>query len=111
MAGARSPVRRGKDEPLLAYRLSIASRILAAIVGGYALTTLITFILPMVLPLIGVNPAEAMLWGLMMSFLIYAAIIMAVFHLRTAKQAWIWLVGASLPCLLIVWLFFEPVSA
>ena len=83
--------------PKAAYRWSVASRALAGIVGGYVLTSLIVLVLSLTLPWIGVLQTEAVLASTIGSFLVWVAIIMAVFH------AWLWLVGAALPMGIIVW--------
>jgi hypothetical protein len=85
-------------------RWSIASRALAAGVGGYALTSLFTLALPLALAFLGVNQAQALLAATIASFLLYAAIIMAVFHARNAARAWAWLIAIALPLGLVVWL-------
>jgi hypothetical protein len=44
------------------------------------------------------SQAQALLATTMASFLVYAAIVMAVFHARSAVRAWMWLaVAAVLP--------------
>lgn len=86
------------------YRWSVASRALAAIAGGYALTSLIVLLLSLALPWVGVSQAEAVLASTILSFLIYTAIIMAVFHARSAGRAWALLIGAGVPLGLVVWL-------
>lgn len=85
-------------------RWSIAARVLAASVGGYALTSLLNLALPLALASFGVNQAQALLATTTASFLIYAAIIMAVFHARSAARAWAWLAASALPLGLVVWL-------
>ena len=79
-------------------RLSLASRILAAIVGGYAVTALATLALSLALPFLGVGRPEAVFATTMVSFLMYAAVIMAVFHARSAWQAWFGLLAAAGVC-------------
>ena len=85
-----------------AYRWSIASRALAAIVGGYALTSLAILALSLTLPWFGMSRAEAVLASTLASFLIYTAIIMAVFHAQSVARAWAWQFGAAVPLGLIV---------
>ena len=81
---------------------SIASRIVAAIIGGYALTSLITLALSLALPWVGVGEAEAVQLTTLLSFPLYAAIIIAAFHTRSAARVWMGLSVATLPCVLIV---------
>lgn len=84
------------------YRWSVASRALAAIVGGYALTSLLTIALSELLPRWGMEQAQVVLLSAVMSFLVFAAIIMAVFHTRTASRAWLWLTAASVTLGIII---------
>jgi hypothetical protein len=76
---------------------SIASRAVAAIVGGYALVSLINIALPLGLAKIGIEPAQTLFATAMVGFLVYAAIIMAVFHARTSTRAWAAIAVASVP--------------
>jgi hypothetical protein len=76
------------------HSLPIISRVLAAITGGYAVTSLLTLALTLMLAALGVNQAQALLAATTGSFLVWAAIIMAVFHARSALRAWLWLAGA-----------------
>lgn len=84
------------------YRWSIASRTLAAIGGGYALTSLITLALSLALPWIGVGGAEAVQLTTLLSFPLYAAIVIAAFHARSATRVWVNLAAAAAPCILII---------
>lgn len=77
---------------------------MAAVIGGYVLTSLITLAVPLLLDVIGMSRPQALLAVTMASFLLYAAVIMGVFHARSATRAWAWLAGAALPLGLIVWL-------
>jgi hypothetical protein len=80
-----------------AYRLAVASRIVAAVGGGYALTSLLTIAVSVLLPLAGINQAQSVFAMTSASFVVYAVVIMAVFHARTATRAWLWLLGTGLP--------------
>ena len=84
------------------HRWSVASRVLAAIVGGYAVTSLLNFAVPLLLPLFGLSQAQGLMAMTMMSFLVYAAIVMAVFHARSAAWAWLWLAVSAIPLGIIV---------
>ena len=86
------------------YRLSIASRALAAVVGGYVLTSLLNLALPLLLAALGSDLPQAALGTMLTSFLVYAAIIMAAFHARSATRVWVLLIGAAVPLALIAWL-------
>jgi hypothetical protein len=94
-----------------ARRWSIASRVLAASIGGYALTSLLTLALPLALASLGIDPAQALLAATTASFLVYAGIIMAVFHARSAARAWAWLAGGALPLGIVVYLLLPGAGA
>ena len=89
--------------PSLNWRLSVASRALAAIVGGYGFILLLTAAGSLLLPVaFGVSSLDSVLAVTMSSFLIWAVIAMAVFHARSAFHAWAGLLFASLPLMLIL---------
>jgi len=79
------------------YRLSTTSRFIAAALGGYGLTSLLSIALALLAASLGMNKAEAALAMTMASFPIYAVIVMAVFHARTATRAWLYLAIAAIP--------------
>ena len=87
-------------------RWLIAARVLAATLGGYAVISLLTLTAPLVLGRLGVDQAEALLAVTTASFPVYAAIVMAVFHARSAMRAWAllaataFILGAAVWCLL-----------
>jgi hypothetical protein len=83
------------------YRWSVAFRAVAAIGGGYVLTSLLIIAGAIVLPFVGVGQAEATLATSLASFPIYAVIIMAVFQARNTLRAWLWVAGACVPPLLV----------
>jgi len=61
-------------------RLSLAIRVVAAAVGGYILTSWIVAVLALLLPM---QPMEAVLTATMVSFAIYAGIVLSVFAIRS----------------------------
>jgi uncharacterized membrane protein YgcG len=73
--------------------LSIASRALAAIAGGYALASSFTAFFSLALPF---PPAEAVLTASLSGFVVYVAAILVVFAARSATWAWGWMLGPSL---------------
>jgi len=83
-------------------RLAVTSRIIAGAVGGYALTSLIAIALLLVLQRLGMAKDEALLAPTLGSFVIYAVIVMTVFHARSATRAWLGLIGVSVPIALLV---------
>lgn len=74
------------------YRLAVASRAVAAIVGGYVLTALATFALAIFLPM---SKAEASMTATLLSFLIYTCAVLWVFATRTAWRAWAGMVAPA----------------
>lgn len=72
---------------------AVISRILAAVVGGYALAAL-TSVAALALPL---SRVEAVLTGTQLSFLVYAAAVVWVFAARSAWRAWGGLIAVAVP--------------
>jgi hypothetical protein len=83
----------------LRYRLGVASRALAAIVGGYALSALVATVSAIWFP--GTR-AEAAIFGMLISFVIYTLAVMWVFAVRSAWRAWLGLLLPSVPLTLAV---------
>lgn len=73
------------------YRLSVASRAIAAIGGGYAVAALSTALLASLLPM---APADAVITATLLSFTVYTCAAIWVFAARTAWHAWI---GLAMP--------------
>ena len=69
----------------LRYRLAVASRALAAIVGGYALAGVATALLAVLLPM---PRAEAVITATLLSFIIFCCAVLWVFAARNAWRAW-----------------------
>lgn len=74
------------------YRLLLASRVTAAIFGGYALASGATVFLSAVLPL---TRAEAVLAATLASFAIYTAAIIWAFAVRSVAQVWWGMLGSA----------------
>ncbi|GFM53076.1 DUF3649 domain-containing protein [Pseudomonas capsici] len=75
----------------VSYRLAVTSRVLAAIFAGYLLASVTSICVAQWLP---VPRAEAVITGMMLSFLVYLVAVLWCFACRTAMQAW---VGVLLP--------------
>lgn len=75
------------------YRLAVASRALAAIIGGYALTALATTALAIFLPL---SRSEASMTATLLSFVIYTCVVLWVFATRSATRAWLGIVAPGI---------------
>jgi Protein of unknown function (DUF3649) len=83
------------------HRLAVASRAVAAILGGYVLTALATATIAVFLPLL---PAEASLAATMLSFALYACIVLWVFATRSARRAWAGIALSALVLAALLWL-------
>ena len=83
----------------LSYRLGVASRAVAAIGGGYALSALAATVSAIYFP--GTR-AEAAIFGMLMSFVIYTLAVMWVFAVRSAWRAWQGLLLPALPLAIAV---------
>ena len=84
-----------------AYRWAIASRVAAAALGGYALTSVATVVLALLWP---APKAQALLWASMLSFVVYAVAVIWVFATRSATRAWGGLLGATALLAALAWL-------
>lgn len=83
----------------LMFRLGVASRTLAAIAGGYVLSALVATVSAIYFP--GTR-AEAAIFGMLASFVIYTMAVMWVFAVRTAWRAWLGLLLPALPLATVV---------
>ncbi|MNK45385.1 hypothetical protein D3C87_641450 [compost metagenome] len=77
------------------YRLGVASRSVAAIVGGYVLAALVTMLLSVSLPM---ARSEAVMTATLLSFAIYTCAVMWAFATRSALRAWL---GLLMPAAVI----------
>ena len=84
-----------KAQVSIAYRLAVASRIAAALFGGYVLAALTSICLAQFLPLPRVH---AVVLGMTLCFLTYPPAVIWCFACRSALRAW---VGLALPCAVI----------
>ena len=75
----------------VAYRLAVASRVLAAVFGGYLLAALVCVCMALLLPM---APAEAVVSGMLSSFVVYLLAVLWCFACRTPRLAWL---GLMLP--------------
>lgn len=73
----------------------VASRIVAAIVGGYALANAVGVLLTRTLPM---PLADAVLTATLASFALYAAAVLWVFAARSARLAWLGLLVPAGVC-------------
>ncbi|MGE8392711.1 DUF3649 domain-containing protein [Pseudomonas sp. BIGb0427] len=79
----------------ISYRLAVTSRSLAAVFGGYLLAAMASVCITLLLP---VPRAEAVISGMMLSFLFYLVAFLWCFACRSAWQAWL---GVLVPSLVL----------
>lgn len=88
------------------YRWGVASRVLAAGLGGYALAALGSSALALLLVRASLLArADAVLWSSLLSFALYAVAALWVFSARSATRAWAGLGAACAPCAALLWLW------
>ena len=77
----------------------LASRIIAALFGGYALVALAS-VAVLALPM---SKPQAVITGMLASFAIYAGAVIWVFAVRSATKAWLGLAVFAAPLLVAAW--------
>ena len=75
------------------YRLAVTSRVLAAVVGGYLMASLAAICLALWMP---TSRADAVITGMMSSFVFYLLAVLWCFACRSAWQAWYGLIVPAL---------------
>lgn len=83
------------------YRWMVASRVVAAAIVGYVLTSAATVLLALLWPL---PQAEAIAASTMLSFSLYTAVIIWSFTVKSLRTLWLGLVIATLLCSGLSWL-------
>ena len=83
------------------HRFAVASRVLAAVGGGYALAA--GFTIATALALRGLPREEAVMLATLPSFLIWAGAVVWVFSARTALHAWVGVLVPGIGCALAIW--------
>ena len=79
----------------VSYRLGVTSRVLAAVVGGYVLASLASVCLTLWLP---ISRADAVVSGMLSSFVFYLLAVIWCFACRSAARAWF---GVLVPCVML----------
>jgi hypothetical protein len=77
----------------VSYRLAVTSRVLAALFGGYLMTALASACLTLWVPM---ARTEAVVTGMMSSFVVYLLAVIWCFACRTARRAWFGLIVTGL---------------
>lgn len=83
----------------LAYRLAVTSRIVAALFGGYLIAALTSVCITQWMPM---PRADAVVTGMMLSFVAYLLAVIWCFACRTAWRAW---AGILLPAAILAAVF------
>jgi len=76
----------------ISYRLAVTSRVLAAVFGGYLVTALASVCLTLWAPM---ARTDAVVTGMMSSFVVYLLAVIWCFACRTAWRAWFGLIVPS----------------
>ncbi|ARP75856.1 MULTISPECIES: DUF3649 domain-containing protein [Bordetella] len=86
---------------MLHYRVAVTSRALAAILGGYAVSSAAAACLAVWLPM---RRVDAVVAALMLSFVVYTCAVLWVFATRNAWRAWAGVLLPALALLALYWL-------
>jgi hypothetical protein len=86
-----------KTDTRLPYRLGVASRAVAAILGGYALTATASGLLALTLPM---QRADAVLTATLLSFILYVCAALWAFAADSALRAWLGIAVPAAVCAL-----------
>lgn len=79
------------------YRWGVASRVIAAVAGGYALTWICTVAVALTMHRVfAAARIDAVLIAVTMGPIVYAAAVIVVFCARSAARAWLWLLLAAI---------------
>ena len=99
----------GKAKKLTARdRWLVASRVAAAALGGYALTSAATVVLSLLWP---APKAQALTAASMLSFALYAAIVLWAFHMPSLKRLWTFLLLGTAVLSAAAWLLAPGAQA
>ncbi len=89
----------GKRALTATYRWQVASRCVAAAVGGFALTSAASVLMAWAIVRLGWAPrSSAVHAATLLSFAVWCAVVMWAFH--TARLSWVWL-NMALPSLVL----------
>lgn len=86
------------------YHWQVLSRLLAAIFGGYALTSAATVLLALIWPL---PHAQALLASTMLSFILYSGVVLWVFAIQRLRTVWYGLLATTVLCSALSWLLLS----
>ena len=83
---------------------TVCSRVIAAIIGGYVLSNLLSILLSYILP---GSPSDGVMTGMVISFAVYGAVIIWVYSVKSLQQVWRNLLITSAVCAIIIY-FLMP---
>jgi hypothetical protein len=93
MADIASPHKRA---PAMGrYRWAVASRAMAAALGGYALASATAAGVGLALARSGSNSVDAVLWATMLGFVVHAMAALWAFGCANARRAWLGIVAPT----------------
>lgn len=92
-----------REPALTRYRWAVASRVVAAVGGGYAVSAACAAALGLVAHRAGMTRADAVTLSTMLSFVVYAVAVLWVFACATATRAWLGLAVPAAVLLATVW--------
>lgn len=106
---ARQQPHRGVTASPPHYRMAVASRVLAAVVGGYGAASLLGAVLAAALPLVSTaSRADGVLFATLLTFVFYTAAMVWAFSTRSATRAWLGLAAVCGVCGLLVAVLPRP---
>lgn len=82
-------------------KLAVISRVIAAIIGGYVFSNLLSILLSYFL---SGSPANAVMTGMVVSFSIYGSVVIWVYSVKSLRQVWQSLLITSSVCIIIIYL-------
>lgn len=91
--------------PNLRYRLMVASRVMAAVLGGYALAAALAMALARALPM---SRGEAVITATILAILAMPAAAIWAFATRTAWLAWAGIIALAGSAGIVAWLLGAP---
>ncbi|PEQ13567.1 iron transporter [Novosphingobium sp. PC22D] len=83
------------------HRWTVASRVAAALLGGYALTSAATVLLALLWP---IPRAQGVFAASMLGFTIYTIVVLWAFHCPSVKRVWIVMLVGTAGLSVLAWL-------
>lgn len=90
------------------YRWLVASRVIGAAIGGYALVSAASVLMALVLPL---PQAQAVLASMMISFILYVVVVIWAFSTRSVARVWWGILSMTAVLALLSWWLLPGAAA